>query len=224
MGSKPDLVDRAALAERLGVNASTVARWHRRSILPEPDAVVADQELWVWKTVREWARHKSRFGKRPTSPVEAVDIVILADLTDRLGVAERTIAVWRANGHLPQPDYRWEATDAWLGATVDEWAHTTPSGRLSSMNGRPPVAGEERRPREPSGPRLHIPSTGLPEEVTSAAPDPDLPVAVAQPVPVAAVPVTPVREPSPDPVGDLEKIHRYFAAMAQTYQSTPSGA
>jgi hypothetical protein len=111
-GRKPDLVDRAALAERLGVNASTVSRWQRRTVLPNPDVVLDGTDLWLWETVREWARHRSRFRKQqPATPVDVAEIIHAGEFADRLGVDARTVEIWGAKGSLPEPDYRWEAVD-----------------------------------------------------------------------------------------------------------------
>ncbi len=209
-GEKPDLVGRAELAERLGVNASTMSRWHRRSILPDPDLVLDGQELWLWDTVREWTRH--RFTQRRAVSVAVPDIVALADLADRLGMDGRTIDLWHKSGFLPEPDYRWESTEGWLWETIDRWSHSGLSGRTPWLN--PPDVTAPTHPSQPDGPKLRIAESPASLQVAVSAAGPEPPSGS-----VAAVPVTPVREPSRDPIGELERLHRYFAEMAATYRA-----
>jgi transcriptional regulator with XRE-family HTH domain len=210
-GRKPDLVDRAALAERLGVNASTVSRWQRRTVLPGPDVVLDGTDLWLWDTVREWARHRSRFRKQQkATPAEVAEIIHAGQFADRLGVDPRTIEIWHAKRYLPEPDYRWEAVDGWLGETIDQWAQTTLSGRLRSIDA-PAESSPSPRSAAPSGPTLRVTAavSAVLEPLKPSRPVPE------QPAPPDAVPVTPTRKRSDDPVGDLDRLQRYFAQLAQ---------
>ncbi|NNC92463.1 MAG: hypothetical protein HKN80_08200 [Acidimicrobiia bacterium] len=210
-GRKPDLVDRAALAERLGVNASTVGRWKRRGVLPTPDVVLDGTELWLWETVRDWARQRSRFRKtQAVTPVQVAEIIHAGQFAERLGVDARTVEIWHAKGQLPEPDYRWESVDGWLAGTIDEWARATLSGRLRSV-GDDIEPAPRRQPSPPSGPKLRV--TAAVSAVLEPLP-PSRP-AQTQPAPSGAVPVTPTRKRSDDPVGDLDRLQRYFNKLAE---------
>jgi len=188
-----------------------MSRWLRRTVLPTPDVILDGHELWLWDTVREWARHRSRFRKpQPASPVVVADVLHAGELAARLGVDARTVEIWRARDQLPEPDYRWEALDGWLGETIDHWAQTALSGRLRTVE-YSAAATSARRPETPSGPKLRI---------TAAVAATLEPLAPSRPVqnpgaPPAAVPVTPTRKLSQDPVGDLDRLQRYFADMAR---------
>jgi transcriptional regulator with XRE-family HTH domain len=207
-GRKPNLVDRAALAKRLGVNASTMSRWQRRNVLPDPDVVLDRTDLWLWETVREWARHRSSFRKRPTVIAE---IVHAGEIADRLGVDARTVEIWHAKRPLPEPDYRWKTIDGWLAETIDRWAETTLLGRVGSVGARAEPAPGRQRPAL-SGSRLSVTAA------VSAVLEPLRPSRPLQeqPAPPDAAPVTPTRKRSEDPVGDLDRLQRYFAEMART--------
>jgi predicted site-specific integrase-resolvase len=58
-----------------------------------------------------------------TSPVE--DLVDLATMSDRLGVAAATPYVWRARGLLPPADYIVGDKMLWRWHTIELWARTT---------------------------------------------------------------------------------------------------
>lgn len=168
------------MANRLGVGPATMSRWHRRSVLPAPDLRIGTLDLWMWETVRQWGKQRSRFGKRPTQPAPTPDIVDAAGVADRLAVDARTVENWICTGAFPRPDYRWGTTEAWLWETVEGWSRTS----LSQLPQVPPSHAA-------SGPSLSA------TEVT----------------------VTPSR--SRDPVGDIERIHRYFAELSSSL-ATPA--
>lgn len=55
------------IAERLGVNASTVHSWRHRATtaieripLPQPEATISNTPLWSWATILAWARQTGR--------------------------------------------------------------------------------------------------------------------------------------------------------------------
>lgn len=197
-GSKPDLIGRAEMAERLGVGASTIDRWQRRSILPEPDLRFGSQDVWLWDTVRDWAKHKSRFRRRRQIS-EIPDVVDLDDLAVRLGVDDRTIEHWQRRRFLPEPDYRWEKADGWLWRNVERWARNSLTGSHEVRG----VADAAARRRKPSGPALKV---AVP--VTPAVPtDPGIINGSSEP-PVA-------HRDTADPITELERIERYFSAMAE---------
>jgi len=164
-GNKPDLVDRAEIGERLGVSAATVSRWHRRSILPEPDLRLGSIEMWSWDTIGEWAKDRSRFAKKHRRTA-LPDLVDLAGIADRLELNQQIIENWYRNKRLPAPDYRWAAGDVWLRETIDTWQQTQLAGRSLGL----PTRGSSSltaRVIPPSGPKLQIP--GVPTEPAPAA-------------------------------------------------------
>jgi len=163
------------MANRLGVGPATMSRWHRRSVLPAPDLRIGTLELWMWETVRQWGKQRSRFRKRPTRPVPTPDIVDATGVADRLAVDARTIENWIRTGTFPRPDYRWGTIEAWLWETVEAWSRT-------SLPQLPQVPA----PHAASGPTL------------------------------AATEVTVAPSRSRDPVGEIERIHRYFAELASS--------
>lgn len=196
-GSKPDLIGRAEMAERLGVGASTIDRWQRRSILPDPDLRLGSQDVWLWDTVRDWAKHKSRF-RRKRQIIDIPDVVDLDDLAVRLGVDDRTIEQWQRRRFLPEPDYRWEKVDGWLWQNVQRWARASLAG---SQDGRGQSEATGRT-RQPSGPALKV---AIP--VTPAVPhDP----AVLDGSSDNSSEATDVA----DPITELGRIGRYFSSMA----------
>lgn len=230
-GQKPDLVDQAAIAERLGVGTSTVSRWFRRSVLPPPDLRVGTTDLWFWEAVHKWAGQRSRsiwFRKTRTrrTPPDVVDLV---ELASRLGVSSRTAATWQRSELLPKPDYEWETTQAWLWTTIERWS-VRGAGRIPGLF-RPDEPAPVPSVREPSGPRLsgrvgsdtaEAPSASTAR--SSAAGDDGGTVVirpVATPKPgatrIEAADVAPARERSADPIGDIDRIQKYFAAMAETW-------
>ncbi|MDH3606880.1 MAG: hypothetical protein OER12_07780 [Acidimicrobiia bacterium] len=194
-GDKPDLVDRAEIGERLGVNAATVSRWHRRSILPEPDRRLGPLEIWNWGTIGEWAKDRSRFAKNDRRR-EMPDLVDLAGIADRLELNQQIIENWYRNQRLPAPDYRWAAGDVWLWDTIDTWQQTQLAGRSIGL----PTRGEGSLspPSRPSGPKLQIP--GRPAEPAPATAEVG-PPSEPRPVPTApgifATADSPVEIPPP---------------------------
>lgn len=221
-GKKPDLVDRTEIAVRLGVGLSTVSRWQRRSILPEPDVRIGALEVWRWETIGEWAKDRSRFATRFRRP-KAPDVVDLPGIAARLEIDSRTIDNWHRNDRLPTPDYRWEAGELWLWESVEEWSRTHLVRRgagIDTQDDRQVVARHE-----PSGPRLQI--TGV-ENEPSVVDHRDRsaqvrPVATPQePVesPPDPVKVTVARPRSSDPIGDLERLGAYFSDMAEAFRAS----
>jgi hypothetical protein len=55
-----NLVDLAAIAERLNVPKDTVNKWRHRGLLPEPDYPLAVGPVWEWATIETWARQTGR--------------------------------------------------------------------------------------------------------------------------------------------------------------------
>jgi hypothetical protein len=60
--TRPDLVDRHLIAERLGVPIGTVDKWKRRGRLPEPDYPELKNPTWRWTTIRDWAKRTGRLA------------------------------------------------------------------------------------------------------------------------------------------------------------------
>jgi predicted site-specific integrase-resolvase len=56
MSVKLDIVGITEIADDLGVAAGTVRQWHRRGVLPPPDAVVAHGAVWHRSTIKRWAK------------------------------------------------------------------------------------------------------------------------------------------------------------------------
>jgi hypothetical protein len=162
-------------------------------VLPDPDLRVGGHELWLWETVREWGKQRSRFSRRGVTAVSTPDIVDAVGIADRLGIETRTLDNWLRTGAFPRPDYRWDTTDAWLWETVDEWSET----RLAQV---PRVAPSG----EASGPSLNRGvSSAPPVETKPTPPPPSTEVTIAPPRPR-------------DPVGDLDRIQRYFSEVARS--------
>ncbi len=241
-GQKPDLVDRAGIAERLGVSAPTVSRWHRRSILPEPDTRLGATELWNWNTIGEWAKDRSRFAKHRT-PSETPALVELPGVAEQLGVEIQIVENWHRNGLLPAPDYRWETVDAWLGETITAWSRARLSGRMTG-GAEFEVRPIEAREAHPSGPRLTVPGL-TPRSPATADPRPSSPngdrlsgpgISPESPAvtdhrdatvpvravasPSGAVAVTPVGEQLSDPIRALERIGDYFSELADSIRES----
>ena len=190
-GGKPDLVDRAGLAERLGVSGSTMNRWYRRSVLPEPDIRLGAQEVWLWDTIREWAKERSRFHTRERHR-QAPDVVDLHALAQRLDLDPGVAEAWHQDGRLPEPDYRWEKADGWLWGTIVEWERSEGHVRTAAAM----AIGSGNSPASPNRPRLAPPPGPL--GPNAARPDRE-----------AAT-----ETPSADPLRDMELIGRYFSTMA----------
>jgi uncharacterized protein YjcR len=64
--AKPDVVDVAEIAQRLGVKQSTVHVWRYRNLLPEPDWTISGQPAWQWATVKRWAKKTGRLPEEET--------------------------------------------------------------------------------------------------------------------------------------------------------------
>ncbi|MBT8166681.1 MAG: hypothetical protein KJO97_14145 [Acidimicrobiia bacterium] len=191
---KPDLVGLAEISDRLGVAPATVSRWHRRSMLPDPDLRIGTLELWMWETVRQWGKQRSRFGRRTRQQVATPDIVVTADIAGRLAVGARTVEIWMRTNAFPPPDYRWDTTEAWLWETVERWSQTS-LPHLPQVSPRLAASGPSLQP------------TGSPPPVAVAAPPASTEVTVA--------PAT-----GRDPVGDIDRIHRYFSELARSLQGS----
>ena len=56
------------------------------------------------------------------------EVVGVAEIAERLGVGEETVAEWERRGLLPQPDRSVGETPAWDWHGVEAWARET--GRL----------------------------------------------------------------------------------------------
>jgi len=122
--------------------------------------------------------------------VSTPDLVDAAGIADRLGIEARTLDNWLRTGTFPRPDYRWEATDAWLWETVAEWSET----RLAQVPRLAP-SGEANGPSLNGNPRS-VPAV----ETTSPPPSTEVTIAPARPR---------------DPVDDLDRIQRYFSEVAR---------
>ena len=119
----PDLVDEADIAARLGTSRRDLGRLRRRGVLPEPILHFKGHDIWSWETIERWARRSERSLRRPDSKSPLIDLVGVDDIASRLGVQPRIAATWYATGALPDPDYRWEAGDAWMWDTIEKWTH-----------------------------------------------------------------------------------------------------
>jgi hypothetical protein len=97
-----------------------------------------------------------------------------------------------------------------LGETIDRWARTALPGRQTSTGSRTERA-PHGQPAAPSGPKLRITAAvaAVLEPLTPSRP------VQARPAPPRAVPVTPTRKRSEDPVGDLDRLERYFTDLAR---------
>ncbi len=60
--AKPDVVDSAEVARRLGVKPTTVHVWTQRESVgfPEPDWLIGGRPAWRWSVVERWARKTGR--------------------------------------------------------------------------------------------------------------------------------------------------------------------
>ncbi len=120
----PDLVDEADISARLGANRRDLGRMRRRGVMPEPTLYFKGQAIWLWETIESWARLSGRSLQRPAAAGPTIlDLVGVDDIASRLGVQPRIAANWYATRALPDPDYRWEAGDAWMWGTIERWTH-----------------------------------------------------------------------------------------------------
>lgn len=55
-----DPVGEQEIAERLGVNDSTVHMWRYRDLMPEPKWWVSGKPCWNWPDIRKWAKETGR--------------------------------------------------------------------------------------------------------------------------------------------------------------------
>lgn len=142
---RPDLVDQFLVGERLGVAASTVARWNRRGLLPPPDLLLAGEEIWLWSKIYTWAakRRRADLTEDRSAVSRLPDVVTMAELAERLGVPIRTITGFYRRGQLPDPDYQWQKVDAWLWVTVQKWVEGN-AGRLPGLPRQHAVALQRR--------------------------------------------------------------------------------
>ena len=120
----PDLVDEADIAARLGANRRDLGRMRRRGVLPEPILHFKGHDIWSWEAIKSWAGRSGRSLRPPAAAGPTIlDVVGVDDIASRLGVQPRIAANWHATGALPDPDYRWEAGDAWMWDTIEVWTH-----------------------------------------------------------------------------------------------------
>jgi hypothetical protein len=67
-----DIVGMVEIAERLGVQRTTVERWRQRyDNFPRPSIVVSGTPIWTWPAVEAWAKFSGRIQttKRTAPPV-----------------------------------------------------------------------------------------------------------------------------------------------------------
>lgn len=57
-GANP--VGAVEIADRLGVETTTVAQWKQRGLLPAPAWTVGGRDAWRWSEIEEWARETGR--------------------------------------------------------------------------------------------------------------------------------------------------------------------
>jgi acetyl-CoA acetyltransferase len=57
-----DPVGASDIAQRLGVQAATVARWKYRGLLPEAEWQVSGLPCWNWPVIEKWAKGTGRMG------------------------------------------------------------------------------------------------------------------------------------------------------------------
>ncbi len=55
-----DIVGRQEIADRLRVQPRTVSQWKWRQVLPKADFRLAGGDVWLWETIRDWARDTDR--------------------------------------------------------------------------------------------------------------------------------------------------------------------
>ncbi len=69
---KPDVVDAAEVARRLGVKPKTVTIWTQRENVgfPEPDWIIGGRPAWRWSVVERWARKTGRLPEEESEGEE----------------------------------------------------------------------------------------------------------------------------------------------------------
>jgi len=120
----PDLVDLEQLTDRLSMEPGIIHTMRKRRLLPEPHLHVGSQELWWWPNVSLRSRQRGRSIGQPhrQDVMPDVDLVDVSEIAKRLGVPVRYLRFWASSGKLPEPDYHWSRTRAWLWETIDTWA------------------------------------------------------------------------------------------------------
>lgn len=58
-----DLLDRAAVAARLGVHPDSITRYRARDGFPEPDAMFGRSPAWLPETVDTWKANRPKMGR-----------------------------------------------------------------------------------------------------------------------------------------------------------------
>lgn len=164
-------------------------------MLPAPDLFLGEEPFWLWATVHEWAGEPSRSIRlrKPHKRALTADIVDLAGVADRLGVTVRSAAMWERSDLLPEPDYQWEKTRAWLWETIELWTRKK-AGRIPGLM-RPRLDAVDPATAQPIGGLTGTKPAGLPAG--------DLAAALA---------------PAVDPIGELEQLRQRMLDMAESWQ------
>jgi len=50
------------IADRLGVERTTVDQWRQRGVIPQPRWTVGGRPAWDWETITAWAQATSRLS------------------------------------------------------------------------------------------------------------------------------------------------------------------
>ena len=119
----PDFVDLEEMIARLSVTPDTIARLRNRRRFPEAHRHFHSQELWWWPHIALWTRQRggSTRKPRPLDVIPVVDLVGLREIATRLEVPVRVVNYWKQSDRLPDPDYRWSESYAWIWETIVAW-------------------------------------------------------------------------------------------------------